>query len=99
MATHIFVSLRLRPGELSEPQSRLIGKRLGVDGLENAVRDTDVGDASVAAKLTTRQEQMPGLEAEEGNRRLRLYGDALDGAGRTVHPARHIDGNDRQSAF
>ena len=63
----IFMALRLRPGKMREPERGLVGEGLRLDDLKHAVGNADIGDARLAAKLAARQQQMPGLQAKEGD--------------------------------
>ena len=55
-----------------------------------AVGQADIGQHRLAAQLAPRQQQMPGLEPEEGHRQRRLRRIAAHRAGGAIEPARHI---------
>ncbi len=65
--------------------------------VEHAAIDADIDDAYPAAMNSSRQQQMPGLAAEERHRLGGTYRDAHHGTGVAVNTARQIDAEDRRA--
>ncbi len=90
-----------RPGRrrphVAAPERRQILKRRRPDLAKHAVGNADVGDFRPAAQKPARQQQVSGLEAEEGHGPRGLHGGALRRPGAAIDPARQIDGEDRRA--
>ena len=86
------------PREGRQPETRRIHEGPGLDDIEDAIRDADLGKPQVAAMGASGEEEMAGLEAEEGNCRCGAHRHAPDRARRAVDAARDVDRDDRQSA-
>ncbi len=72
--------------------------RPGRDRRQDARGDADIHQHDVAREHAPRQQQMAGLLAEEGHGHRRRRRCAAHRAAGAVEPARHVDGDDRQSA-
>src|SRR5207344_1714981 len=76
------------------PKRGNIRKRRRLDFVEDALRNSDVGDLDHAAMQTSRKKEMSGLAPEERNRELRVDGTSHHRSSGAVHAARQIDGDD-----
>ena len=72
--------------------------RARLDRVERAAGDADIGDDQHAAQRPPRQQQMPGLLAEEGDGERGTGGGAAHRAARAIEAARHVDGHGRDGA-
>ena len=99
MAAIVFVAVDPRIRHLRLPKRRQIVEGARPDGAETRDIIADVADRHRPAKQPSRQEEVPGLAAEEGHGLPGDDGAGEDRAGAAVDAARQIDREDRRAAF
>ena len=75
------------------PQAGSVGAQAAVLRVNQRIGNADVGENGLAALQPSGQQQVPGLEATEGDRQPRLRRGAEHRARGPVHPGWHIDGD------
>ena len=91
-AARIFVARRVRARQRRAPDGRRVDEGLRRDGAERGFRDSDVGEPDRAAERAPRQQQVPGLEPEEGDAGARLDRRAANLAGSPIDARGDVDG-------
>ena len=73
------------------PRPRIIGKEVRTDLFQSRGYNSYVGNRNRTAFHSARKQEVAGLSAKEGDRRIRLHRRAHDGSGVPINAARQID--------
>ncbi len=90
-AARVFVARRARMRQRRAPDGRRIDEGLRRDGRKRGFGNADVGEPDRAGERAPRQQEMTGLEPEEGHARARFDRDAANLAGFPVDSGGNVD--------
>ena len=96
MPARVFVAAALRPGEVRQPERRIVLESFGHNRIQNRWRRTNIGNNDFAAEQPAGQQEVTGLLAKKSDGENHRDG-AQDFTRIAHHTARNVDCDDRRS--